>query len=108
LPFLRRESEERFPFTGTSRLAIHTTCFSACENHTPKQYAFSPTRLNPAVNVPLGLETMTSSSGLPTERGSAADEWRWSSMWRRMAMKVGEEVAMKTLFQIFARISMNL
>ena len=102
LPFLRRESEERFPFTGMSRLAIHTTCFSACENHTPKQYAFSPTRLNPAVNVPFGDETITSSSGLSTERGSAAEEWKYKKR-RRMAMKVVEEEAMKTSLEISAK-----
>lgn len=93
-PVLRSESVDRFPLTGWSRFAIHTTVFVvACvENHIAKEYAFSPTGLNPAVKVPFGDETMTSSSGFSTERGREEERWKWKrKKMRRKGIKVGED-----------------
>jgi len=43
LPVVRRDSVERFPLTGWSRLAIQTTVSGERVYHIAKQKAFSPT-----------------------------------------------------------------
>ncbi|KAG5543596.1 hypothetical protein RHGRI_016367 [Rhododendron griersonianum] len=58
LPDLRRESLERFPLTGWSRLAIQTAVRLPSDvgsvNHMEKQYAFSPNKWKPAEKIPFG------------------------------------------------------
>ena len=86
LPEGRRVTEESFPLTGLSRLAVQTTAVGDWEYQTANMKALSPT----AENVESG-EVMTS-WGFSTEREKALDEeekWkeklkkrrRWKMMW---------------------------
>ncbi|BAT74509.1 hypothetical protein VIGAN_01219400 [Vigna angularis var. angularis] len=109
------EEGERGAFPIHRNVAVgHPHHCASPPARTPKQYEFSPTLLNPAVNIPFGDETIISSSDLSTERGSAAEEWKdkthelglekvnfeelkrkkfgleelsWSSAWRNSAYK---------------------
>ncbi|KOM31408.1 hypothetical protein LR48_Vigan01g096300 [Vigna angularis] len=81
------EEGERGAFPIHRNVAVgHPHHCASPPARTPKQYEFSPTLLNPAVNIPFGDETIISSSDLSTERGSAAEEWKDKTHTTRMLM----------------------